>query len=173
MRFGFKTVAVLAVLACGWGGDARLAAQAINPIVHKKAYEKAAETAEVVAKVRVLSAVCTDYQVQGKARSATLQVTLQVLESDKGPLKKNDAVVVTRRVMLPAGPGPGMYGWVGEVHRFPFVPGVKGQVALNWDREKRAYVPLAGWVEQPNRNAALVPTTVGKAFVAGDAPEKK
>jgi hypothetical protein len=100
-------------------------------------------------------------------------VALQVLDPAKGPLQKNDVVVVTRRVNLPSGPGPGMYGWVGEVHRFPLTPGVKGQVALNWDKERRSYVPLAGWVEQPSRNAALVPTTEGQAFVAGDGPEKR
>jgi len=156
----------------GIGGAAPVAAQAINPQVHKKAYEEAAKTAEVVAQVRVLAVVCTNFEQKGKAKSATYQVSLQVLESDKGPLKKNEVVVVSRRVILPSGPGPGMYGYMGEIRRFPFTPGVKGQVALNWDKEKRSYVPMAGWVEQPNH--AAVPMTVGQAFVAGDpAPEKK
>src|SRR6266487_5705807 len=96
------------VTASGWvGGDGRLAAQPLNPQVFKKQFEEAAKTAEVVAQVRVLAAVCTDFEMQGKARTTTLQVSLQVLQSDKGPLKKHEVVVVSRKVSLPSGPGPG------------------------------------------------------------------
>ena len=71
----------------------------------------------------------------------------------------------------PSGPGPGSYGYMGAVRRFPFTPGVQGSVALNWDKESRRYTNVAGWVPTPNN--AAIPTEVGKAFVAGDtAPAK-
>ena len=62
---------------------------------------------------------------------------------------------------------------MGEIRRFPFVPGVKGAVALNWNKDRRGYVAVAGWVEQPNDNPSAVPTMVGQAFVAGDAAGEK
>src|SRR5262249_21367545 len=108
---------------------------------------------------------------EGKNKSVTLQVSLQVLESEKGPIKKNDVLVVTHKVNLPSGPGPGSYGYMGAVRRFPFTPGVEGQVALRWDKDARAYVVIAGWVPAPNN--AAIPTEVGKAFVAGDSPPPK
>jgi hypothetical protein len=175
MRTQLRWAALLAAGLAGWlGGDARLAAQPINPIVHKKAFDEASKTADVVAQVRAVKAVCKAVEGEGKAKTVTLEVSLQVLTSDKGPLKKDEVVVVTRKVLLPAGPGPGSYGYMGEIRKFPFVPGVKGQVALNRDKDKGGYIAVAGWVEQPNGNPAAIPTTVGQAIAAADpSPEKK
>jgi len=147
-----------------------LAGQPINPQVYKKQFEKAKADADVVAKVRVLATVCTAAKGE-KARTVTLQVSLQVLDVDKGPVKKNDVVVVSHEVGLPTGPGPRSYGYMGALRQFPFTPGVKGDVALRWDKERKGYVNVAGWVEQPNN--ASIPTEVGQAYVAGDPAPKK
>jgi hypothetical protein len=166
-------VAGATLVVGGFTGPAQLAAQPINPEVHRKAYEAATKDAEVVAKVRVLAAVCTAAEGQGKQKSVTMQLSLQVLDSEKGPLKKNEVVVVSHKVALPSGPGPGSYGYMGALRKFPFVPGIEGSVALRWDKEARAYVGIAGWVPtMPPLNAAI-PTEVGKAYVAGDAPPPK
>jgi hypothetical protein len=157
----------IAVLV-GTGSGNRLGAQPINPEVYKKQFEEATKDAEIVAKVRVLAAVCTATAGEGKMRSVTLQVTLQVLDSDKGPAKKNDLLVVKHMVNLPSGPGPGSYGYWGATHRFPFVPGVEGNVALRWDKDTRSYAAIAGWVPAPNKAVTAIPTEVGKAYVAGD-----
>src|SRR5262249_15418602 len=133
-------------------------------------FDKARQDAEVVAHVRVLAAVCAETAGEGKARSVTLQVSLQVLDAEKGPLKKNDVVVIKHKVNPPSGPGPGSYGYMGAVRRFPFTPGVKGDVALRWDKEARGYSAVAGWVAEPNN--APIPTEVGKAFVAGDSKKE-
>jgi hypothetical protein len=149
-----------------------LAAQPINPKIFEKKYEEAAKDAEVVAKVRVLAAVCTAVVGEGKAKSVTLALSLQVLEAQKG-VKKNDVLSVSHTVNLPSGPGPGSYGYMGAVRQFPFVPGVEGSVALRWDKDSRAYAVIAGWVPSPvNANPAEIPTEVGKAYVAGDAKTK-
>jgi hypothetical protein len=141
----------------------------INPAVYKAKFEEARKTAEVVAQVRVLAAACI---ARGEdPKDITLQVALQVLEADKGPVKKGQVLTVTHAVKLPAGPGPRSYGYMGAVRQFPFTPGVKGEVALRWDAKQRSYVAVAGWVAQPN--GAAVPADVGKAYVAGDAAEKK
>jgi hypothetical protein len=169
-RWAAKFVVAGVALAVGIG-PGRLAAQPINPEVYKKEYEAAVKEAEAVAKVRVLAAVCTAVAGEGKSKSVTLQVSLQVLESEKGPIKKNDVLVVSHKVNLPSGPGPGSYGYMGAVRRFPFTPGVEGQVALRWDKEARSYAVIAGWVPVPNN--AAIPTEVGKAFVAGDTPPAK
>jgi hypothetical protein len=144
--------------------------QPINPQVYKKQFEKAKADADVVAKVRVLAAVCTGTKGD-KVRTVTLQVSLQVLDVEKGPVKKNDVLVVSHDVGLPTGPGPRSYGYMGALRRFPFTPGVKGDVALRWDKERKGYVNMAGWVEMPNN--ASIPTEVGKAFVAGDPASAK
>jgi hypothetical protein len=154
-----------AVVLAALGGEARLAAQAINPQVFKKKYEAARGEAEVVAKVRVLAAVCSE-AAAGKGGPVNLQVALQILDSEKGPLKKGDVIVVTHKVTPPAGPGPRAYGYMSALRQFPFTPGVHGDVALRWDKERRAYVSVAGWVETPNN--APIPLEAGKAFVAGD-----
>jgi hypothetical protein len=140
-------------------------AQTINPQVYKTQFEAARKTAEVVADVRVLAAVCTEVAGEGKARSVTLQLALQVLDAGKGT-QKNDVLVVVHKVGLPSGPGPSSYGYMGAVRRFPFTPGVRGSVALRWDEKQRAYTAIAGWV--PKANNAAIPTEVGQAFVAGD-----
>ena len=66
-----------------------------------------------------------------------------------------------------------MYGWMGAVRRFPFTPGVRGEVALRWNAERRRYEAIAGWVETPNMNSSAIPTEVGKAYGAGDTPAAK
>ena len=159
-------------LACV-GGDALLTAGPINPKVYKTQFDAAKKDAEVVAHVRVLAAVCTAVAGQGKARTASLEVALQVLDVEKGDVKKNDVLVVAHKVNLPAGPGPGMYGYWGAVARFPFTPGVKGDVALRWDKEARRYAAVAGWVPTPDKRPRSVPTEVGKALAAGDAAPGK
>ena len=171
---------MLAILVSGilaaftWtAGNVHLAAQPINPQVYKVKFDEAQKTAEVVAQVRVVAVTCTEVAGEGKSKSVNLQVSLQLLTSDKGPLKKDEMVVVTRMVRLPSGPGPGSYGYMGEIRKFPFVPGVKGQVALNQAKDKKGYVPVAGWVEMPNGNPSAIPTTVGKAIAADDTSTEK
>src|SRR5713101_7614022 len=67
----------------GWlAGSARLAAGPINPQVYKKEFEKVKKDADLVAKVRVLAAVCTEAKGE-KPRTVTLQVSLQVLDVEK------------------------------------------------------------------------------------------
>jgi len=163
--------AAVGLLALCAAIQSRLHAQPINPQVFKVKFEEARKDAEVVAAVRVLAATCTETAGEGKARSVVLQLSLQVLEADKGPVKKNDIVVVRHKVNLPAGPGPGSYGYMGAVRQFPFTPGVRGDVALRWDADSRRYVVVAGWVAEPN--GAAIPTEVGKAFVAGDLAKGK
>jgi hypothetical protein len=150
---------------------ASLAAQPINPEVYRKKFEEARKDAEVAATVRVLSAVCTAVEGEGKVKTVTLQVSLQVLDSEKPSVKKNDVLVVVHKVNLPSGPGPGSYGYMGAVRQFPFTPGVEGSVALRWDKDTRHYAVVAGWVPTPNN--AAIPTEVGKAYVAGDTPKAK
>jgi hypothetical protein len=165
-------LAVGAVAALGWGGgNARLGAAPINPMVFKQQFEDAKKGAEVVAQVRVLTAVCTEAAGAGKARSVTLQLSLQVMEAEKGPVKKNDVLVVSHKVDLPAGPGPRAYGYMAALRRFPFTPGAQGSVALRWDNARRCYAAVAGWVPTPNN--AAIPTEVGKAYAAGDAAKPK
>jgi hypothetical protein len=176
-RYGAVARTVLFLSGCVLGAGlllgsaARVAAQPINPQVYKKKFDEVKKDADVVGQVRVLAAVCTETAGQGKAKSVTLQLALQVLEVEKGPIKKNDVLVVSRKVNLPAGPGPGMYGYMGAVRQFPFTPGVKGDVALRWDKEHRTFSVVAGWVPMPNN--AAIPREVGQAFVAGDAPAAK
>jgi hypothetical protein len=161
---------VVGILA--WTAEnAVLSAAPINPEVYKRQFEDARKSADVVAQVRVLAAVCTDVTEEGGNRTATLELSLQVLGVDKGPVKKNDLLVVTHKVSPPAGPGPRAYGYMAAVRQFPFTPGVKGDVALRWDKDHRTYVSVAGWVAEPND--AVIPTEVGKAFVAGDTPAEK
>ena len=162
--------AAVLVAVAAFGAEARLDAQPINPQVFKKKFEAARKDAEVVAKVRVLAAVCSE-DAAGKGGPITLQVALQVLDSEKGPAKKGDILAVTHKVTPPAGPGPRAYGYMSAMRQFPFTPGVQGDVALRWDKECRAYVAVAGWVETPNN--AVIPLEVGKAYAAGDtAPPK-
>src|SRR6185369_13700024 len=111
----------------------------INPKMFKTQFDEKKKDAEVVAEVRVLSAVCTELAGEGKAKMATLQLTLQIVESEKGPAKKNEVILVTHKVPVPAGPGPGMYGYMAAVRQFPVTPGVKGNAALRWDKDARQY----------------------------------
>jgi hypothetical protein len=87
----------------------------------------------------------------------------------KGPAKKNDVLGVTYKVNLPSGPGlPGVYGYMATVRQFTFTTGVKGNVALDWDMEKRQNVGVAGWVQEPNLNTKALPREVGQAMAASD-----
>jgi hypothetical protein len=167
-------LAAVTLAALAWvGGEGRLAAGPINPKMYKVKFDEARKAAEVVASVRVLAATCTEATGEGKGKSVTLEVALQVLQAEKGPVKKNDVVVVRHKVTLPAGPGPRAYGWMGAVRQFPFTPGVKGDVALRWDKEHRRYAPVAGWVAEPNMDSRAIPTEVGKAYTApGDGGPK-
>jgi hypothetical protein len=167
---GTWAAAMLGVLGVLIAGDTRLVAQAINPQVFKKKFEESRKDAEVVAQVRVLAAVCTE-AAAGKGGPVTLQVALQVLDGEKGPVKKGDVLVVTHKVTPPAGVGPKAYGYMSALRQFPFTPGVKGEVALRWDKERRAYAVVAGWVETPNN--APIPLEAGKAYVAGDPAAPK
>jgi hypothetical protein len=155
------------------GGDARVAAGPINPKAYQMKFDKAREKAEVVASVRVLAAVCTERTGEGKKGVATLELALQVLTVEKGPVKKNDVLLVAYKVNLPAGPGPGMYGYWGALQQCPCTAGAQGDVALRWDKEARRYALLAGWVPSPNKTLGAVPSEVGKAYVAGDGPAPK
>jgi hypothetical protein len=157
MRFLLRFAVLPAFLLAGG-----LLAAPINPEAHKRDFEDKKKEAEVVAQVRVVGVVCSAVGEGEKAKPLTLQVALQVLAVEKGNLKKNDVVVVSHIVTPPSGPGPGAYGYMAAIRRFPFTPGVVGDVALNWDKEKRAYVGLAGWVAEPNN--AAIPMEVGKAL---------
>jgi len=108
-------VAVLLVGACAalaWLGANPAAAQPINPQAFKKQFEEAKKDAEVVAVVRALAASCTAIMGEGKARSVTLEVALQVVQSEKGAVKQGDILVVAHTVNLPAGLAPACTaGW--------------------------------------------------------------
>jgi hypothetical protein len=101
----------------------------------------------------------------------TLQVVLLVEKVEKGGLKKNEVVTVARKVALPTGPGPRAYGYMAETRKFPFTPGVRGSVALQWKKDDRAYTALSGWVPEPN--GAEIPKEVGKVAVAADEAKPK
>jgi hypothetical protein len=172
MRAKSRVWVALAAMVAGVfaiGPVLQVIAGPINPMVFKKKFEDSKKDAEVVAEVRVLSAVCTETAGEGKAKSVTLQLSLQVLDNEKGPTKKNDVLVVTHKVNLPTGPGPGTYGYRASAQQFPFTPGIKGSVALRWDKEKRQYTAVAGWVPEPNLAVASLPTDVGQAKVASEA----
>ena len=161
------TAAALAIV-CWFSGQGPVAAHTRSTKVYEKKYEDAAKDAEVVAKVRVLAAVCTAAEGEGKMKSVTLALSLHVQDAIKG-VKKNDVLVVSHKVNLPAGPGPGSYGYMGAVRQFPFVPGIEGSVALRWDKDSRSYAVIAGWVPSAvSTNPAEIPTEIGKAYVAGD-----
>jgi hypothetical protein len=165
-RRGVVAALSLAVVAVAWdGAGGRLQAAPINPQVFKTKFDNSRKGAEVVAKVRVLAAVCTAAG-KGNDRAVTLQLSLQVLDVDKGKVKKNDVLVVSHQVTPPAGPGPRAYGYMAALRQFPFTPGAQGSVALNWDKENHRYSAVAGWVPEPNNTP--IPTEVGKAYVAGD-----
>jgi hypothetical protein len=93
-----------------------------------------------------------------------------VLEVEKGSVKKGDVLTVPHKVTLAAGPGPRAYGYMAAQRQFPFTPGVKGNAALNYDKEKRTYSVVVGWVPEPNGTA--IPTEVGKK-VEADAEKPK
>ncbi len=129
----------------------------------QRAFVEAKKNAEVVAEVKVVSVVCGEVTKKNdKPRSVTLHVAMQVLEVEKGVVKKNEMIVVSRHQALPDGPGPGSPGYMNALYQFPFTPGVKGSIALNWDKDGRRYVAISGWVKEPNH--AEIPTEVGEVL---------
>ena len=166
----FILLAALAAVLNLAGESNWLYASPIIPVAIKERFDSSKKDADVVADVRVLTVVCTDAKKEGdKVRSVTLQVAMQVLAVEKGSVKKNEILVVSREVHLPVG-GRGMYGYMAAVREFPITPGVKGSVALRWDKEGRAYSAIAGWVPEPNNDSADIPKEVGKALSATDSP---
>jgi len=164
-----RIIGVLILILASQAQADWLYATPINPEAFRIRFESAKKDADVVAEVRVLTVVCTEAKREGdEVRSVTIQVAMQVLVVEKGTVKKNEIVVVAREVQLPAGPGPRSYGYMGALRQFPFTPGVKGNIALRWDKEGRAYVAVAGWVPEPNH--AEIPKEVGKAIAAKDLP---
>ena len=69
-----QTVSIAAILL-GFTLTHTAAAGPINPQVYKTKFDAAKKDAEVVAEVRVLSAVCTETAGEGKAKSITLQLS--------------------------------------------------------------------------------------------------
>ena len=161
-----KGTAIFLLTASAFVADGRLVGAPPPPTAFKDRYEEARKDAEVVAQVRVVSAVCTEAAGEKKPPTVTLQLALQVLDAEKGPAKKNDVIVISRKVSLAAGAGPGAYGFMAAVQQCPFDPGVEGSVALRWDNEQRRYQLIAGWVT--GRNGDAIPREVGKAAGAGD-----
>lgn len=163
-RSRFGLIAATATVLAITGRGASSYASPVNPEVFHEAFNDAKKDADVVADVRVLTVVCTE----AKDGFVTLQVALQMLSVEKGPVKKNEIVVVSHRVGLPIGPGPGTYGYMAALHRFPFTPGVNGSVALHWDKDSNRYVAVSGWVAEPNNEE--IPKEVGKALSAKESP---
>jgi hypothetical protein len=151
---------------------AAVTAAPINPEAFHREFQDKKKDAEVVVKVRVLAVVCKDVMKEGeKVRSVSLDVTVQVLEVEKGKgtVNVNSVLVVPHTIALPSGPGPGSYGYWASLRRFPTTAGVLGEAALNWDKEKRCYVVVAGWVPEPNQDPTALPTEPGKAVTIGGA----
>src|SRR5262245_56696030 len=153
------------VLVAALAGGGRLAGAPPGPRFFEDRYEQARKQAEVVARVRVVSAVCTEAAGEKTTPMVTLQLALQVLDAEKGPARKNDVIVISREVMLISGPGG--TGFTSAVRQCPLDPGVEGSVALRWDEERRRYQLIGGLVP-PGRNGDAIPREVGKAAVAGD-----
>jgi hypothetical protein len=168
-RTGVALLLVAAWAMTDLGNPGQLAAQPINPQVYKKRLDAAKKDADVVVTAKAIAVVCAAAEGQGKQRSVNLNVALQVLDTEKGSLKKNDVLVISRKVNLPSGPGPGMYGYWGQQKQFPFNPGSQGELALRWNKESNSYDVLAGWVATPQN--VQVPTEVGQAAFAGSVPK--
>ena len=170
--FRVRLAIVFALLALTFVLAGQVAAAPVNPEAFKQAFENAKKDAEVVVDVRVVAVVCSDVAGEAdKPTTVTLQVALQVEKIEKGPVKKNDLIVVSHKVALPTGPGPKSYGYMAAVRQFPFTPGVRGSAALKWDKDQKAYVVLAGWVPEPNN--AAIPKEVGKIAVAAEEEKPK
>lgn len=164
----FPSSLFVVLLTFAMFGAPQTTASPVNPQAHKTAFEAAKKDAEAVVDVRVLSVVCTQSDKEGdKVRAVTLQLALQVTGVEKGPLAKNQIVVVSHHVDFPWGPGPGAYGYMATLHRFPFDAGGVGSVALRWDEKARAWQGIAGWVPTPG--SGVIPTEVGQAACAKDA----
>ena len=165
-RNSFNLAAVLAAVLSLASEGACLYAAPVNPAAFQAKFDAAKKDADVVADVRVITVVCTEAKKEDdKVRSVTLQVAMQVLTVEKGPVKKNEIVVVSREVHFVGRSRPGgCTASMAEVtQQFPFTPGVKGSVALRWDKEGRAYAAVAGWVPEPNNDSRDIPKEVGKA----------
>ena len=123
----------------------RAYAPPIPDLVIKGQFEKLSATAEVVAHVRVVAAVCSDVKGDEDNRLVSLQLALQILDAKKGPVRKNDVVVVRHQVSLRSRKVAPAYDYLNVARGFPFVPGVKGDVALRLGR-RTASVPVRGRV---------------------------
>jgi hypothetical protein len=152
----------------------------------REAFEKAKGDAEVVVEVRVLTTLCTKaHRTDGKLTLGTIQIAMQVLSVEKGAVKKHEIVVVSRDVdtpqiitpkgYIPAPPkqidvlnGKPIYPGLGANRDFPLAPGVKGNVALRWNKETRLYAGVAGWVTEPNEEG--VPVEERKSLSVKDSP---
>jgi hypothetical protein len=165
MRSIFRSASALALFALVTAA----AAAPINPAVFKKDYDEKSKDAEVVVQVQVASAVCTEAAGAADNRTVTLQLSLKVLDVEKGPVKKGDVLTVVHKVTLPSGPGPRSYGYMAAQKQFPFTPGVTGFAALNPDKKKTGYDVVVGWVPEPNNTA--IPTEVGKKIEAAEKPK--
>ena len=150
----------------------RAYAPPIPDLVIKGQFEKLSATAEVVAHVRVVAAVCSDVKGDEDNRLVSLQLALQILDAKKGPVRKNDVVVVRHQVSLRSRKVAPAYDYLNVARGFPFVPGVKGDVALRWDAEQRQYQSVAGFVAAPDLTTPI-PTQPGQVFVAGDMARPK
>ncbi|QVL32830.1 hypothetical protein KIH39_02605 [Telmatocola sphagniphila] len=129
----------------------------------KKQFESDKKEAEVIAEVRVLSVVCTEASGQDPMeRLFELNICLQVLKVEKGSIRKNDLVVVSRSVTTILHP----YADTTFYHKFPVNPGVKENVALKWDVQARRYGIVSGWVAEPFSSGLNFPREVGKAISA-------
>lgn len=164
--------------------EARRKAEAAFLESVRKKYEAAKEAGDVVIEVRVLTVVCSAARKDDddKLKSVTLQIAMQVLSVEKGPIKKNEIVVVSRDVETPqivtikhynTGTkqvdmlnGKNVYPNIGYSPQFPLAPGAKGNVTLRWDVDRRVYVPTAGWLIEPSPDG--IPVEVGKALSAKD-----
>jgi hypothetical protein len=159
----------LALAAVAWAGmPGRVAAQAINPKAFKERFDKARQTADVVADVRVVAAACTSAEdAGGGTRKVTLELCLHVLKAEKGPAKSGELLLVTHQVSWNSGPKPvALYGRQGTLRSFPCVAGVRGEVALRWDEQRRCYTSVAGWVPELPKGAP--PTEAGKVTTAAE-----
>jgi len=158
---------VAAVAMMGMAGEVGSQEKApLGVAVFAEGFKRAKKDSDVVAEVRTLAVVCTDAKKQGEeVVGVTLQLAMQVVAAEKGPIKNHEIIIVEFRLeplvtVLPPVRNAGEF-------RFPYTPGVTGSVALRWDEKRRVYVGIAGWVGNPNY--AKIPLEVGKAITATES----
>src|SRR4051812_470920 len=84
MRITPWLVAIACTIVIWPVSNPHLAAGPINPAAFEKQYQDARKTAEVDVQVRCLAAVCTATEGEGKMKTVSLQLSMQVLKADKG-----------------------------------------------------------------------------------------